>query len=63
MTKVEELILMPAPDIYNTLRTRGRPATDGGTEPKINPERTPCGPCLASCMRCFEANSEECYIV
>jgi len=39
MTKVEELIRMPTPENYDTLRIRGRPATDGGAEPKINLER------------------------
>jgi integrase len=39
MAKVEELILKSAPDVYNALRPRGRAAIEGGTEPKINPER------------------------
>lgn len=26
---------MPAPDVYNTLHTRGRLVTDGGTELKV----------------------------
>jgi len=39
MSKVEELILSAAPDVYNALRPRNRARIEGGTEAKIDPAK------------------------